>query len=237
MMDVQLMLTILGEEGVYELYRTKGYKRLNKELLFGVYTYVLTNIRLHREYKKTKQDEVSWIDTSKRGEVLYDIKVTRKYNILGLGKDHYYEFLTYVIGTYVIGTYVKFYKGLGVSEVIQHESVIGRNLTIRYPAQDIVNVLVYLRAYYGRYSGQEEMECMIKGLLAELYSRKYMVKDNDNRGYNTIMLRVNVWGSINGVKWDDTMVENNGKVTIKRVGFTGRDKAVYELYSNARYRG
>lgn len=228
-MDVQHMLDVMGEEGMYALYESNDYKKINKELLFGVYVFALANNKLHKRYRKTKQECVGVLDGLLEKQELYNLTLTRKLNVLDVGKDHYYEFLRYVIQTYV-----NFYKGWGVNEVIPEESTMGRKLRMVYPPQDIVNILAYLRAYYGRYSGQDEMACMLGGLF-DAYNNdadvNFRVGDEKYK-FNVAMVKVNVIAGIENWKGFDKIAIKQGKSVFKQFGFTDRDKAVAKLYAN-----
>lgn len=220
MIDVQEFLDLVKEEGVYELYETKYYKNLTKELMYGVYLVLLTNIRLHREYKKTG-NKVTKVLTNHKDEDLFTCEVTLNTKIQDLGTDRIHEFLDYIMREYV-----KFYKECSVGNIISEESILARRSYIKYPPEDINYLLVLLRGYYGRYSGKEEFDVMVRSMVDELDN---VVKTDGRHSLNMSHMNVNLNSLISRGAWWQSGRVVNGRSTWYSYGFTARDKEVAEL--------
>lgn len=215
---VQSMLDILHEEGVYELYRTKKYKHLTKEALYGVYFVVLANIRLHRLSRKSKSKEHESIQVLNdyKEKPLYTITVNKTYDVLSLGEEHLYEFLAHVVRMYV-----KEYRYRKTTYIVPDYSRDARGVDNKYPAHDIIYLFVTLRHYYGRYAGQKEFDVMIEGMIDEF--NNYESRDKHDI-FNVKMLAYEVQREIERGIWWKKLRQDGVRLKEYEYGFTDRDK-------------
>lgn len=217
-MDVQEMIDILGQEGVYEVYVGKDYKYLNKELLFGVYVFVLSNVRLHKEGKTKPDYDATYISGLKPEDRLYTIKLTTDYDVLAIGKEHYYEFLRYVFKVYV-----ESHVHWGSLNELPKESTVGRRVHVSYPANDIAMLLAFLRGYYGRYAGREEMRVAVSAIRETLNGLHKKGTDQAEK-LEIEMFKFGLINAITKITWWEKTVMRNGKTEIYRYGLTKKDK-------------
>lgn len=226
MIDVQEMLDLLKQEGIYEIYKTKKYRGLNKEMLYGVYLVVLATIKLTKEYRKTGISSTTRIKAHNE-ETLFRIELTREYDVRKLGKEHMHEFLDYVMREHV-----KVYRGTKSTGVIPERICKARRTEQNYAPAEIRYLLVLLRTYYGRYSGREEFDIMVNGMLDEF--TKGFNGDKKETYHITMMVKDIMYGLKEGTWWKATKVVNGWMKKTVSIGLTDRDKReskkMYQLF-------
>lgn len=215
--DIQEFLELLKEEGIYTLYETKGYKRLNNGLLFGVFLVVLTNIKLQREYKKTNIRRVPKI-VGYQKERMFTCEVSVGYDVMVNGKQHLHEFLEYVMREFV-STYIsKFGNGEEDTDEMRRNRLTGGK-------EDIIFLLVYIRHTYGRYSGREEYDLMVVSLVDEFIKRK---PTNNLYKYAPYRMLKYIKTRTNDKLWIRELLDVDEELNYKEYGVTQLDKEVFE---------
>lgn len=208
---VQYFLQTVGQEGVFQLYRSGGYKRLGKDLLYGVYVVLLQNIKLNREYRKTGNEMVDFIKNY-NDRILYKCLVNTTDDVLNYGNIKWKEFLEHLARVYVTE-----YKATEPNDKLSPETIKLRNLNnMPINRDDVFDILAFLRHSYGRYSGREEFNCLVNAIMAGFYDGFIGgVPDNVREWGYMIDFTVNSW---------NYRVEFLSSNRMKYTGFTRGDK-------------
>lgn len=206
--NAQAFLDAVGQDGVYMYYRAKMYNRLTNDQLNAVYLTLLKNIQLNEMKNKMGIDAIDTL-SSRTGRILYVLDVTAEEDILGIGKDEWYQFLEY----------------MSLEESKQTINLIKEgHLSYDRRSEAMVEKVFTFRHYINRRRGHESVRLMIRTYVEGL-TEEMLKYNREDLEYKKILITVTSFlNQVNTLEPWNSMTQANGRLGTKWRGLTGSDK-------------